>query len=82
MPAPFVLLFGFLDYNQSIYLFVPNCLHTHNSSGQSKFNQQNVMNLQIQAMLGGQLTKTTSNTYGKVGGADARLHGGSHDGER
>lgn len=33
------------------------------------------MNFQIQAMLGGQLAKTTGN-YGKVGGADPRLHGG------
>jgi len=82
MPAPFDLLFGFLDYNESIYLFVPNCLHTHNSSRQSQSNLRNVMNLQIQTMLGGQLAKTTSNTYGTVGSADARFHEGAHDGER
>jgi len=75
MSYPFISLFGFLDYNESIYLFVPNCLHTHNSSRQSLSNHRNVMNFQIQAMLGGQLAKTTGN-YGKVGGADPRLHGG------
>ena len=34
------------------------------------------MNLQIQTMLGRLFARTTSNTYGTVGGTDARFHGG------
>jgi len=69
-------LFDFLDYNESLYLFVPNCLHAHNFVGVYQSNQRNAMNLQIKAILGDQLAEVCSTTFGKEFGADARLHAG------